>query len=90
MFKIKDFFKCGFIKYNKNQPLVTYNATKLSDIQNIIVPYLEKNPLQGTKYNDYLDFVQIMTIMLNKDHLTLEGLDKVKNIKNGMNDNRKG
>ena len=41
------------------------------------------------KYKDYLDFVQIMRMMINKEHLTIQGLDKLKEIKNGMNDNRK-
>jgi hypothetical protein len=89
MLKLRDFLKCGFIKYKKKQPLVSYNVTKLSDIQNIIVPFLEKNTLQGIKYKDYLDFVQIMRMMINKDHLTTQGLDKLKEIKSGMNDNRK-
>ena len=89
MLKLKDFLKCGFFKYSKNQSLVIYNVTRLSDIQNIIVPFLEKNTLQGIKYKDYLDFVQIMRMMVNKDHLTIQGLHKIKEIKSGMNDNRK-
>ena len=40
MLKLKDFLKCGFLKYRKNQPLVVYVVTRLSDIQNIIVPFL--------------------------------------------------
>ena len=89
MLKLKDFLKCGFLKYSKNQPLVIFVVTRLSDIQNIIVPFLEKNTLQGIKYKDYLDFVQIMRMMVNKDHLTIQGLHKIKEIKSGMNDNRK-
>ena len=89
MLKLKDFLKCGFVKYGKSQPVMTYNISKLSDIQNILLPLLEKNPLQGIKNQDYLDFIKVMGIMQTKDHLTLHGLDKIQKIKKGMNDNRK-
>jgi hypothetical protein len=89
MLKLKDFLKCGFVKYGKSQPVMTYNISKLSDIQNILIPLLEKNPLQGIKYQDYLDFRKVMRIMQTKEHLTLHGVDKIQKIKKGMNDNRK-
>ena len=55
MIRLKDFLNCGFIKEGKKQPVVSFNVTKFSDIQNIIIPLLEKNPLQGIKYKDFVD-----------------------------------
>lgn len=40
MQKLKDYLKCGFIKYSKKQLLVTLYVTKISEIKNIIVPFL--------------------------------------------------
>lgn len=84
----KDFLKCGNIKIVKKQPCVVFIVTKLSDIQNIIIPLLQSSPLQGAKLQDYLDFVKVMKIMQSKAHLTREGLKKVIKIKNGMNRKR--
>ena len=85
----KDFLKCGFIKIQKKQPCGVFIVTKFSDIQNIIIPLLQSNPLQGAKLQDYLDFVKVMEIMQNKAHLTPEGLEKIVKIKDGMNKKRK-
>lgn len=89
MIILKDFLNCGFIKEGKKQPVVSFNVTKLSDIQNIIMPLLEKNPLQGIKYKDFADFQKVANIIETKSHLTLEGLKTIQEIKKGMNDNRK-
>jgi hypothetical protein len=40
------------------------------------------------KYWDYLDFCKIANIMETKEHLTLEGLKKIKSLKSGMNSSR--
>jgi len=72
----KDFLKCGFIKIQKKQPCGVFIVRKFSDIQNIIIPLLQNNPLQGAKLQDYLDRhcfaqqVKVMEIMENKAHLT--------------------
>jgi len=86
---IKDFLNCGFIKNKKNQPSVEIVVTRLSDIQNNILPFLQKNPLQGAKLLDYLDFVKVVELMKNKAHLTPEGVDQIKKIKSEMNKKRK-
>ena len=44
--------------------------------------------MQGIKYFDYLDFLKAAAIIKDKGHLTLEGLDKILKIKNGMNSRR--
>jgi len=62
--------------------LVFYNFL---DIESIIVPLFNNYPLIGYKKFDYLDFCKVVSIVKNKDHLTLEGLDSIKQIKSGMN-----
>lgn len=41
------------------------------------------------KFYDYLDWSKIHNLMVNNLHLTNEGLEIIKNIKSGMNKNRK-
>jgi len=86
---LKDFLKCGFIKTGKKQPVVVLTVTKFTEIQNIIIPLLKKNPLQGAKLQDYLDFIEVAKIMEDKTHLTSTGLERIIKIKEGMNSKRK-
>ena len=37
------------------------------------------------KYKDCIDFVKIIKLIKNKEHLTTEGLDTIIKIKAGMN-----
>jgi len=46
-----------------------------------IIPYFDKYPLVGSKQQDYLDFVRVAKLMASKAHLTLEGIEEIKQIK---------
>jgi len=62
--------------------------TKLSDIIDKLIPFLDKYPLQGVKVLDYADFKQAAAILKSKGHLTEEGLEQIRRIKEGMNRGR--
>jgi len=80
MTNLVDFFKSGGI--HENTGCVTYKASKLSDINEIIIPHFKKYPLQGYKFGDYEKFCSVALLMKNKEHLTPEGLNKILEIKN--------
>ena len=42
----------------------------------------------GDKYKDYNDFCQVVELMKNKEHLTEDGLKKIKILKARMNRER--
>lgn len=42
----------------------------------------------GIKYLDFADFVKVANLLNEKEHLTIEGLTKIKEIKAGMNKGR--
>lgn len=79
MAKIVDYFNSGAIYDNLD--CVKYQATKLSDINEKIIPFFQKYPLQGHKYIDYAKFCEVAELMKNKEHLTPEGLEKIIKIK---------
>lgn len=58
-----------------------FRVTKFYDILNLIIPLFKAHPIQGLKQLDFLDFCEAADIMANKQHLTLEGLAKIKTIK---------
>jgi hypothetical protein len=86
---IKDYFGCGIIKIdNKLNNTMRYQVNSYKDINNIIIPFLDKYPLLTSKYLNYLDFKKAINLMLNKEHLTKEGINKFKILANQMNSKR--
>lgn len=64
----------------------------VSDIESIIskvIPLFSKYPIFGVKSEDFEDFKQVAILINNKEHLTIKGLEKIRQIKTGMNKNRK-
>lgn len=70
-------------------PAVTLVITKFSIIRDKIIPFFELYPLTGQKKLDYLDWCKISKLMSEGSHLTTEGLNLIRDIKEGMNKGRK-
>nr|ATI20257.1 LAGLIDADG endonuclease [Juglanconis oblonga]ATI20411.1 LAGLIDADG endonuclease [Juglanconis oblonga] len=65
---------------------VRFEVVKFSDIEEKIIPFFEKHPIQGKKSLDFRDFKQVAGIIKSKAHLTSEGLAKILKIKVKMNE----
>jgi len=83
------FLDCGSLQQPLDYNHVDFIVTKFSDLKDKVIPLFEKYSLQGVKLLDYLDFVKVIELMNNKEHLTAEGLDQIRKIKAGMNTGRK-
>lgn len=74
---IKDFLKCGNIESVSTRPegvsLVVYS---LQDLVSKIIPIFE-NSLITKKQIDLTKFKEVSSLMLNKEHLTEEGIQKI-------------
>jgi hypothetical protein len=87
--KFIDYLGCGKIEKASTRPNeVTFVTYKFSDIRDKIIPFFQNYPLHGIKSMDYRDFCEIAKLMENKSHLTLDGLNKIKSLKSGMNRGR--
>jgi len=53
----------------------------------IVVSYLSKYPLFSSKYINYLRWLEIHKMQLKREHLTLTGLERCKEIKADFNTN---
>lgn len=82
------FFGCGRVKLDSRCSNVSYFVGKFSDIISKIVPFFIQYPLQSVKGLDFVDFCKVVEIMEAKGHLTLEGIEQVRAIKEGMNRGR--
>ena len=63
-------------------------VTKFLDIVEKIIPLLKQFPVKGEKSNDFEDFCKVAELIKNKEYLTQEGLEIIKQIKSGMNKGR--
>jgi len=81
-----NFFKCGNIY--ETPGVAEFRVSKISDIQNIIIPFFKAYPLQSHKIQNFLDFILVSKMIENKENLTIKGLEKIKVIKTGMNAGR--
>ena len=79
---------CGSVVLSSNRNEVYFVVTVFADIVNKIIPLFNEYPLIGNKKLDFLDFVKIADIIKSKDHLTNQGLEKIKVINNNMNSRR--
>jgi hypothetical protein len=87
--KIIDYLECGSIEKVLTRPAaVTFVVYKFTNIKDKIIPFFCKYPLQGVKSLDFNDFCKIANMMMTKEHLTLEGVKKIKSLKSGMNSSR--
>lgn len=87
--KIKDYLDCGNIEKVSTRPTsATIVVYKFTSIKEKIIPFFCKYPLQGVKSLDFKDFCRISNILVTKEHLTLEGVKKIKSLKSGMNSSR--
>jgi len=73
---IKAFFGVGNTQINKDGS-ITYSVTGLKDLISIIIPHFERYPLLTKKQIDFELFKQLAQLMVNKEHLTTEGLHKI-------------
>ena len=81
--KIRDYFECGTLEIRKNG-MVQYRVRKFSDIVSKIIPFFNKYPFIGGKMSDFHYFKIIAQLMSKKKHLTVEGVEMVRNIKNSF------
>jgi len=79
------YLNCGIVTLSAKLPNCYFSVTSLSDVVNIIVPFFEKYPMEGSKKEDFKDWCLIAKLMENKAHRTKAGLNQIIKIRNGMN-----
>ena len=89
MEKIVEYFGGGKIYSYSGKSAVSLSIVDFTDITEKILPFFNKYPLIGIKLYDYLDWCKIHSLMVNRFHLKLEGIVSIRDIKSGMNTQRK-
>ena len=84
MQKFVDFFNCGYLTKD-GLTKYQYRIRNLKDLENHLFPLINDYPLHTQKSLDFWAFKQIHGLVSAKQHLTEEGLNKIRGIKATMN-----
>lgn len=81
---------CGHIyqlNYDKYgwHPHVELKVSSLKELTEKVIPFFKKYPLRGKKQHSFELFVQATELFKSKQHLTLEGIEKLRLIRQQMN-----
>lgn len=86
----KKHLKCGTIRERKNDGIWYYEVNNFNAIQTNIIPFFNRfGFLSAKKKRDFSKFKQIAKLIENEDHLTIEGIEKILEIRKEMNDGGK-
>lgn len=83
-----DYFGCGRYRLRKGGMSGDFIVGRLSDLTVKMIPFFETYPILGVKAKDFEDFKQVVKLMNSATHLTLEGLEQIRQIQAGMNRGR--
>jgi hypothetical protein len=79
---------CGQYYLRKGSLIGDFTVTSFKNIEKIMVPFLDKYSLIGSKSQDYADFRLIVMLIKNKEHLTEKGLEEIRLISSRINKSR--
>jgi hypothetical protein len=63
----------------------SFEIRSFEELTNVIIPHFDKYPLLTQKRADFLLFKSAIELMRKKEHLTVEGLQKIVGIRASMN-----
>jgi hypothetical protein len=86
MERIVTYLGCGSVN-KRNTDAVDYKLNKFELLNNIVIPFFQKYPLQSAKSLDFLSFVEAASIIQNKParQWTEEQFNNIKSIQSKMN-----
>ena len=81
---IKNYFKVGEITKQSSQAAHRLRISSVKDLA-VIIDHFNKYPLITSKWADFELLKQVFYLILKKEHLTIEGFQKIVGIKASMN-----
>ncbi len=82
----KDVFECGYVSEKGGNPSChVYCVDSIRDLLGKVIPFFEKYPLVGEKYDNFLLFKEIVIGISLKEHLNPNGLIRMAKIAFQMN-----
>jgi hypothetical protein len=88
--KVKETLKCGNVytlSYERYgwRPHAKFSTKSQKEIFGKIIPFFKKYPMYGKKQKDFEFFCEAAEIFKSKNHLTIDGINKLREIQSKMN-----
>ena len=84
LYALKKHFGCGVVRRNHGDRMC-YRVRSVQHLLVYIVPFFVKHPLKTKKRIAFQKFRQILLMMEAGEHLTGEGVDRIRQIASQMN-----
>ena len=81
---LKAYFGCGVVRVNHGDRMA-YRVRGLKHLLEHIVPFFVRHPLKTRKNVDFLKFRDVLLLMEAGEHLTGEGIERIRAIARQMN-----
>ncbi len=87
---IQDTLECGrlyelnYERYGWN-PHIKFKVSSIKEIEEKVIPFFQKHSLRGKKRHSFKLWVQAANLFYKKEHLTKNGIIKLRNIQKKMN-----
>ena len=81
---LKAYFGCGVVRSNHGDRMA-YRVRNRKHLEERILPFFMKHSLKTKKRVDFQKFRRVCLMMGRGDHLTPEGLDEIRRIRDQMN-----
>ena len=81
---LKAFFKTGVVRNTRSRSssnIMCYRVRNRKDLQEKVIPFFEKHQLKTKKNIQFKKFRKILLCMENNEHLTMEGINKIRSIR---------
>ncbi len=87
---LQHFFACGRIhinrrKDNHKEHLYRFCVRSAGDLRRVVIPFFRENPLKTAKQHDFEVFAQVLGLMEEGQHLSLNGLHSIATLANRIN-----
>ena len=83
LYALKSFFGCGVVRRNHGQRMA-FRVRGIEHLEKCIIPFFEAHPLKTRKQIDFLRFRKVVTLMARGEHLTPEGIERIRKIASRM------
>ena len=84
LYALKAYFGCGVVRKNHGTRFC-YRVRGHENLLHRIIPFFEKHQLKTRKRVDFAKFRKVVLLMEKGEHLTHDGLEKIRQIKPTMN-----
>lgn len=81
---LKSHFGCGVVRVNHGDRM-SYRVRAINHLLEIIIPFFMKHSLKTKKNVEFKKFRKILLLIERKEHLTQDGVEKIRQIAGQMN-----